>query len=139
MDLGDSLLIATALYTRMESRSRSKIRERYNNFFREYRELNHMEFVPAGRVPLFKPVYIPHHAVIRDASSTTKLRVVFNASCKTLDSTSLNDHLLIGPKLQQNISLEVHGFADASNRAYAAVVYLRVMHYSRNFHLVCYW
>jgi len=54
-------------------------------------------------VPRFKPVYIPHHAVIRDASSITKLCVVFNASCKTRDGTSLNDHLSIGPKLQQDL------------------------------------
>ncbi|XP_029155175.1 uncharacterized protein LOC114935959 [Nylanderia fulva] len=46
--------------------------------------------------------YIPHHAVVRDSSATTRLRVVFNASCRTSDETSLNDHLLVGPKLQLN-------------------------------------
>ncbi|KYN27671.1 hypothetical protein ALC57_02931, partial [Trachymyrmex cornetzi] len=49
------------------------------------------------------PVYIPHHSVLRETSSTTKLRVVFNASCKTTNGTSLNDHLLVGPKLQQDL------------------------------------
>lgn len=45
-------------------------------------------------------VYIPHHAVIRESSVTTKLRVVFNASSLTTNGTSLNSHLLPGPKLQ---------------------------------------
>jgi len=50
----------------------------------------------------FAPVYIPHHPVLRESSSTTTLRVVYNASCKRENGISLNDHLLIGPKLQQD-------------------------------------
>jgi len=67
-----------------------------------FAKLNHVELMTEGRVPLFKPVYIPHPAVIRDAS-TAKLRVVFGASCKTRDGILLNDHLLIGLKLQQDL------------------------------------
>jgi hypothetical protein len=36
-------------------------------------------------------------------SSSTKLCVIFNASCKTRNGTSLNDHLFVGPKLQQDL------------------------------------
>ena len=46
--------------------------------------------------------YIPHHAVIRQDKSTTKLRVVYNASAKE-DGPSLNDCLYAGPKFGQNI------------------------------------
>jgi len=51
-------------YARMESRSRfrSEIGNRYDDFLGEYRELNRMELVTEGRVPLFKPVYILRHA-----------------------------------------------------------------------------
>jgi len=40
---------------------------------------------------------------------------------------------------KEDSSLEVHGFADASSRAYAAVVYLRVTHSESNFQvsLIC--
>jgi len=40
---------------------------------------------------------------------------------------------------QDNSILEIHGFADASNRAYAAVMYLRVGHSSNDFRisLIC--
>jgi hypothetical protein len=56
-----------------------------------------MRRVPASdREP--QPVfYLPHHGVVRESSSTTKLRVVFNGS-------SLNDHLHIGEKLQTDLA-----------------------------------
>lgn len=48
-------------------------------------------------------VYIPHHPIIREDRLTTHLRVVFNASSRTTNGTSLNNHLLIGPKLQNDL------------------------------------
>ncbi|GFX71743.1 uncharacterized protein TNCV_4131891 [Trichonephila clavipes] len=46
--------------------------------------------------------FLPHHAVIKPSSPTTKLRVVFDASCKTTNGTSLNSLLGVGPKLQRD-------------------------------------
>lgn len=40
----------------------------------------------------------------KETSTTTKLRVVFDASAKTNTGESLNDQLLIGPKIQEDIS-----------------------------------
>ena len=49
--------------------------------------------------------YLPHHAVIRRDKETTKLRIVYDASCKS-NGTSLNDCLYTGPTLsQKNIVL----------------------------------
>ncbi|XP_059045792.1 uncharacterized protein LOC131841489 [Achroia grisella] len=45
-------------------------------------------------------VYLPHHAVVREDKSTTKTRVVFDASCKNENGISLNDTLLVGPTIQ---------------------------------------
>ena len=45
---------------------------------------------------------MPHHCVLKDASTTTKLRVVFDASAKTTTGLSLNDCLMVGPKLQEH-------------------------------------
>ena len=46
--------------------------------------------------------YLPHHAVIRRDKETTKLRIVYDASCKS-NGTSLNDCLYTGPVLSQRI------------------------------------
>jgi hypothetical protein len=102
IDIGDFLQLATA---RTESRlqSRPEISSPYHDFLREYLKLGYMEPVSEKISPVYEPVYIPHYAVIKESSSTTKLRVVFNASCRIRNGTTLNDHLLVGPKLQQDL------------------------------------
>ncbi|GFU42236.1 integrase catalytic domain-containing protein [Trichonephila clavipes] len=46
------------------------------------------------QIPYFqRSEFLPHHAVIKPSSPTTKLRVVFDASCKTTNGTSLNSLL----------------------------------------------
>lgn len=47
--------------------------------------------------------YIPAHAVYRDDSITTKIRIVFNASAKTETGISLNECLFQGPCLLPDI------------------------------------
>ncbi|XP_055928190.1 uncharacterized protein LOC129959396 [Argiope bruennichi] len=50
------------------------------------------------------PKYImPHHGVFRPESSTTKLRVVFNASEATSSGQSLNDNLYSGSVVQDDL------------------------------------
>ena len=50
-------------------------------------------------VALGKVHYIPHRGVIRQTSETTKLRIVYDASCKVNSEVSLNDCLEPGPNL----------------------------------------
>ncbi|XP_067205327.1 uncharacterized protein [Linepithema humile] len=89
----------------MENRLKrqSELCSQYNDFLAEYESLGHMTRVDEAEKTEYLPVYIPHHPVIREDNCTTKLRVVFNASCKTRNGTTLNDCLLIGPKLQQDL------------------------------------
>ncbi|XP_047040887.1 uncharacterized protein LOC124645169 [Helicoverpa zea] len=47
--------------------------------------------------------FLLHHGVFREHSSTTKLRVVFNASAATTSNKSLNDIQMIGPPLLNDI------------------------------------
>ena len=46
--------------------------------------------------------YLPHHCLFKD-STTTKLRVVFDASSKAPNGNSLNDCLLLRPRLQDDV------------------------------------
>ncbi|XP_011859293.1 PREDICTED: uncharacterized protein LOC105556793 [Vollenhovia emeryi] len=70
----------------------------------EYRQLNHMLPVEDTSSSVNRVhYYLPHHAVVKNTSTTTRLRVVFDASCKTETGRSLNDALLVGPTIQQDL------------------------------------
>lgn len=73
------------------------IKEKYIEFMREYEALGHME--PIDELSDPQSFYLPHHAVLREDSLTTKLRVVFDG----MKNSSLNDVLLAGPPLQREL------------------------------------
>ncbi|GFS45443.1 integrase catalytic domain-containing protein [Trichonephila inaurata madagascariensis] len=77
----------------------------YRNFMKEYLNLKHMELVTDSEINNVKSLYLPHHGVVRDPSCTTKLRVVFDASSKTSSGLSLNDLLMVSPRVQPELFL----------------------------------
>ncbi|XP_036345643.1 uncharacterized protein LOC118754877, partial [Rhagoletis pomonella] len=102
--LGHSYEIARKRFEALERRlSRtSDVKRQYADFMLEYEQLGHMSLVttPKLDVPHF---YIPHHCVLKPNSTTTKLRVVFDASCQTTTQRSLNDLLMVGPTIQPDL------------------------------------
>jgi hypothetical protein len=74
----------------------------YAKFMKEYIELGHMSIAHLP-IPEERCYYIPHHAVHKESSISTKLRVVFDASAKTDTNLSLNDVLLKGPCIQEEL------------------------------------
>jgi hypothetical protein len=74
----------------------------YAKVIEYYFRQGHAEQVPANELdnPCY---YLPHHGVTKEESTTTQLRVVFDASAKTSNQKSLNDLLLIGPKIQSDL------------------------------------
>jgi len=72
----------------------------------EYDNFGHMTIsFPTEIVNPDQHYYITHHAVLYDSSTTTRLQVIFNASCRTTNGMSLHDHMLIGPKLQRDLAI----------------------------------
>ena len=80
-------------------------RKKYAAVLDEYLTLGHMEPVPATELakPTDKLFYHPHHAVIKESSTTTKVRVVFDGSAKTTSGASLNGNLMVGATIQQDL------------------------------------
>ncbi|XP_041781817.1 uncharacterized protein LOC121598685 [Anopheles merus] len=103
--LGDSYEAASR---RLQSLCRrlnidSKLKQEYSKFLQEYLDLGHMEEIPSDRHDIGKTYYMPHHCVVRPDSLTTKLRVVFDASSSTDTGVSLNDALMVGPSVQDDL------------------------------------
>ena len=76
----------------------------YDDYFNDQLENGIIEKVPAndpGEEGLTH--YLPHHCVIREDKETTKLRVVFDASCSLKGSPSLNQCLNAGPSLNPEL------------------------------------
>ncbi|XP_075167525.1 uncharacterized protein LOC142239617 [Haematobia irritans] len=76
----------------------------YRKFMDEYESLGHMVKIgPYPQAIHSNGYFLPHHGVVRESSSTTKLRVVFDGSSRRLPQTSLNDELYPGPALQNDL------------------------------------
>lgn len=71
----------------------------YHDFMREYEVLGHMSPAPPSRAEACPACFLSHHGVMRTASSSMKLRVVFNRSSTVASGASLNKHLKVGPNL----------------------------------------
>ena len=78
----------------------------------EYGEMGHAKRVPDDELqkPRKNCYYLPMHGVTKESSTTTKLRVVFDASAKTTSGFSLNDTLLTGPSLYPSLSSILNRF-----------------------------
>lgn len=78
--------------------------QEFNEAIREYLRNWFAENVVENRKPKNPVYYIPHQAVIRQDSQTTKLRVVFGASSSAEECSSLNGTLCSGPNLNPDLT-----------------------------------
>ena len=106
VDLGHSYSNALRCYSSLQRRLRSdpKMQHEYDNFMKDYLDQNHLSPLNPDLNYSNEGFYLPHHGVLRETNSTTKLRVVFNGSKITTTNTSLNENLLTGPALQSNLT-----------------------------------
>lgn len=77
-----------------------ELQTRYVEFMQEYINLGYMSTLRDDKEKRVN--YLPHHAVIKETSTSTKLRV-FDAYSPTTSGKSLNDCLLMGPTIQPEL------------------------------------
>ncbi|XP_058828052.1 uncharacterized protein LOC131687963 [Topomyia yanbarensis] len=103
--VGNSKLAALRRFKLLEQRldRNPTLKKEYHDFMKEYLTLGHMCQTPKDDEQNFKGYYLPHHPVLKESSTTTKVRVVFDASAKTSTGFSLNDSLYVGPVVQDDL------------------------------------
>uniref|UniRef100_A0A8D8M273 Integrase catalytic domain-containing protein n=1 Tax=Cacopsylla melanoneura TaxID=428564 RepID=A0A8D8M273_9HEMI len=100
-DLGNNRAVATNRLLKLEKRfqSQPEFGTLYHANIQDYLDVGHMV---VAKEP--SDYILTHHGVLKD-SSTTKLRVVFNPAEKSSPThASLNESLMVGPKLQNDIT-----------------------------------
>ena len=105
INLGDSKSQAMCRFLAGENSNRRKdIQEPFSKVMKEYFNLGHAEEVPTSELTQKPQFYLPMHAVFKDSSTSTKIRIVFDGSAATSTGISLNQALLVGPTLQPTLS-----------------------------------
>lgn len=92
--LGESKSVACNRFIGLERRLLriEDIIVRYTIFLREYEQLGHTEKIDISTIS-YPKYFIPHHCVLKPDSTTTKLRVVFDASTKALSGPTVQSEL----------------------------------------------
>ena len=104
-DLGKSRPQAVSRFISTEKSNKHKgIGTQFQEVLSTYLELGHAERVPPEDHPPAASFWLPMHAVFKEASTSTKLRVVFDGSAITTTGLSLNHSLYVGPTLQATLS-----------------------------------
>ncbi|KYM84802.1 hypothetical protein ALC53_05056, partial [Atta colombica] len=75
----------------------------YAAFLDEYLSLEHMQRMEPPIVEETISFYLPHHCVFKTVGQASKIRIVFDASCRSSSGVSLNNALLVGSTVQQDL------------------------------------
>ena len=113
-ELGDSRPMALRRFYAMERRfaHQPELKKQYAEFMAEYEDLGHCrEINENDDKPGTAIWYLPHHAVLKPSNTTTKCRVVFDASAKVA-GCSLNDVLKVGAINQSDLQSIVLRFRE---------------------------
>lgn len=103
--LGESFTHAQRRLTALERKfkAHTALRQAYNDVITDYMKKGYLSEIPYSSAAIAEGYFIPHHAVIRPDKSSTKVRIVLNASAPTDTKLSLNELLHTGPNLQADL------------------------------------
>ena len=81
-------------------RMKDEVRQNYDTIIKEQLELGIIEEAPVE--PTGKRIYyMPHKPIIKESAASTRIRMVFDASCKpTVADYSINECMNPGPPTQ---------------------------------------
>lgn len=112
--LGKSREIALKQFLFLEKkfdRNNTTFREEYSKHIMDFYKQGHMKlrddseknhlFTTEDGLCAYNSYYLPHHPVVKESSTSTRVRPVFNASKKSTNGNSLNDILFPGPAFQK--------------------------------------
>lgn len=107
LEIGDSFSVALQRFLSLENRFKKdhEYYEKYKTFIQEYLKLGHARIVDIDCYDVYgsSVYFLSHHAVLNEDSITTLFRVVFNGSMPSKLGISLNDVLLNGPVIQNEL------------------------------------
>ena len=83
---------------------RRNIYKPFQEVVQSYLDLGHAEPVPASDLTARETYYLPMHSILKQSSTSTKLRVVFDGSAATSSGHSLNQSLHVGPSLHPTLA-----------------------------------
>ncbi|XP_072394175.1 uncharacterized protein [Diabrotica undecimpunctata] len=100
---GDTKRLALQRFSSLERRfaKNESLKIQYSSFIKSFIDNHYLNPIQPSTA-INNAYYLPHHCIYKE-SSTTPLRVVFDASAHAPNFPSLNDTLYSGPKLQNDL------------------------------------
>ena len=98
----DDMAVKRMMNTEKKVLRDDKIANEYNHIIEDYINKDYVKVLVKDLETESKEWYLPHFAVIKPDKETTKTRIRFDASAAQ-DSTSLNNIIYQGPKLQRDL------------------------------------
>ncbi|CAG9138228.1 unnamed protein product [Plutella xylostella] len=100
--LGDTYFQAERRFLALEKRLQRSPQHKalYSDFLHEYERLGHMTRVNDYGYPNY---FLTHHGVFREHSTSTRLRVVFEANQPSSTGVSINDLQMVGSPIQGDL------------------------------------
>ncbi|XP_012058654.1 PREDICTED: uncharacterized protein LOC105621812 [Atta cephalotes] len=104
-NIGDSCESALKRLKGIEKRFKRDptLKLQYAAFLDKYLSLGHMRRMELSIAEETISFYLPHHYVFKTVGQASKIRIVFDAFCRSNSGVSLNDALLVRSTIQQDL------------------------------------